>query len=100
MYLEDLEHICSRASLDLVQSSYALASWLRSPLHPVLDLGTAELGSAVLPREDLPAVASHQCQQCNSLLCLAPPAATLLPLQSTRPALLQGFRGNKQALCL
>ncbi len=69
---------------DLLRLSYDPFSLSEYPLHPAFELHEAESGSSALPRGAvLGAAASHPPLQWSIQPCLAPPAATSLPLQIT-----------------
>ncbi len=68
---------------DLLRFSYDPASLSGYPLHPAFELREAESGSAALPTGAARAAASHPPVQWSIQPCLAPPAATLLPLHIT-----------------
>ena len=75
---------------DLLRLSCDPVSLQQYPWHLAFDLHGAETGIVVLPRSSAWAAASHQPLQCCMQPCLAPPAATMFPLQSTQFAGVSG----------
>ena len=74
-------------ALSCDSASYEEAFW-----HPDHAHDKAETGTAELPRGDQSVSACHQPLQCYMQPCLAPPAATVLPLHSNRLTVVPGCK--------